>query len=108
MAVTTAEWDFVQDDNKNSVTLLQIWTQSSHRTRKAPSSIRPTYSQTQTSTLSAMNVYGDRGVLSGLRVPQTSQIRGVSSDCSDDQVHQELMVEPPATVELSLCSAAIV
>ena len=41
------------------------------------------------------------------RVPQSSQIRGVSPGCSDDQVHQELMVEPPVTVELSLCSAAV-
>ena len=35
------------------------------------------------------------------------QIRGVSSGGSDDQVHQELMVEAPAMVGLGLCSAAI-
>ena len=42
-----------------------------------------------------------------LGVPQASQIRWVKSDCSDGQVHQDLMVEPLATVELSLCSASI-
>ena len=60
-------------------TLLRIPTQSSHRTWKVQTMIRPTYSQTETSTPSATNVYGDRDVRKECSqktyVPQANQIR---------------------------------
>ena len=63
------------------------------------------------STLSATSVYGERSMRKerAQRTPSASNIPNQrrQSDCSDHKVHQELMVEPRATVGFSLCSAAI-